>query len=145
MIFSKENQNLRGYLPNSEDVIGYSISNLLMFLLRNRKTSTTQIQKSLSEYRKVLTKEIRASFTMVKLAVQYFACHSCDSNAKVIEVAEKYFKDFNFEVLRANLELIDQWDKVRKIAQLEKALESTDDFIEGFAKYILIKIRNNRK
>ena len=60
------------YMPNNEMMKNYSISNIGMFLRRNRRTLTRASDDSIDELKELLKKEIRAAFIITKLAVQYF-------------------------------------------------------------------------
>ncbi len=72
LIFYKDKQIDKIYSPSKREIKEYSISNFAMFLLRNRRTLTKFIPKTFEEYKKMVEKEIRASFIMTKLAIQYF-------------------------------------------------------------------------
>lgn len=137
LIFSKNKNTGKIYSPNRKEIRDYSISNLSMFLLRNRKTLTGQIPKTLKEHKEMVEREIRAIFIMTKLAIQYFTMHNCGNNKEIIRTAEKLFTDFNFNTLKTNLQLIDRWNRIKERHQLDKILESTDLFIEKFSHYIL--------
>ncbi len=144
LIFSKNKSTGKIYSPNKKEIKGYSISNLFMFLLRNRKTLTGQIPKTLKEHRETVEREIRASFIMAKLAIQYFTMHNCSSYKEIIQMAEKLFTDFNFNTLKTNLQLIDRWNKIKERHQLDRVLKSTDLFIEKFSHYILKTVKESR-
>lgn len=142
LIFSKNKQKNKIYSPSRKEIRDYSISNLFMLLLRNRKTLTTQTPKTLKEYKDMVAKEMRAGFIMAKLAIQYFTLHNCINNKEIIQKAENLFTDFNFKILKTNSQLIDKWSQIRKRSQLDKILKSTDMFIEKFSYYISKKIVN---
>lgn len=143
LIFSKNKSVGRIYSPSKKEIKDYSISNLFMFLLRNRKTLTAQIPKTLKEYKNMVAKEMRASFIMTKLAIQYFTLHNCRNNKEIIQKAENLFKDFSSKTLKTNLRLIDKWNQINNIHQLDKILKSTDMFIENFSNYILKNIKSS--
>ena len=88
---------------------------------------------------------MRASFTMTKLAIQYFTLHNCVDKKEIIRTAKKLFPDFNFNTLETNLQLINTWSQIKKCHQLDNILELTDLFIEEFSHYILKIIREGRK
>lgn len=144
LIFSKNKNIGRIYSPDKKNIKDYSISNLFMFLLRNRKTLTGQIPETSKEYKDIVEREMRAGFIMTKLAIQYFTMRNCGDNKEIIQTAEKLFTDFNFETLRTNLRLIDEWRWIKERRQLDKILESTDLFIEKFSHYILKTIKKSR-
>jgi len=136
LIFSKNKSMGRIYSPSKKEIKDYSISNLFMFLLRNRKTLTRQIPKTPKEYKDMAEREIRAGFIMTKLAIQYFTLHNCSDNREIIRTAEKLFTDFNFNTIKTNLRIIDKWSQIKEYCQLDKILKSTDAFIENFSRYI---------
>lgn len=144
LIFSKNKQINKIYSPSRKETKDYSISNLFMFLLRNRKTLTRQIPKTLKEYKSIVAKEMRASFIITKLAIQYFTLHNCSNNKEIIQRAENLFTDFNFKILKTNFRRIDKWSQIKERSQLNKILKSTDMFIEKFSHYILKNIKNSR-
>lgn len=139
LIFCKNKQLKYFYLPNNKKIRDYSISNLAMFLLRNRRTLTRQIPKTFNEYKKTIEKEVRASFIMTKLAIQYFTLYNCQNNKEMIKKAEELFKGFNFNILKLNLKVINKWPRIKKYKQLDKILKSTDIFIENFSHYVFKK------
>lgn len=145
LIFSKNKQINKIYSPNKKEIKDYSISNLFMFLLRNRKTLTSQIAKIPKEYKNMVAKEIRAGFIMTKLAIQYFTLHNCSSNKEIVQRAENIFRNFDFKVLKTNIRLIDKWDQINGINQLDKILKSTDVFIENFSHHVLNKVKNSHR
>lgn len=145
LIFFKNKQIRKIYFPSKKEIKDYSISNLFMFLLRNRKTLTTQIAKTPKEYKNIAAKEIRAGFIMTKLAIQYFTIYNCRNNKEIIQRAENLFRDFNFQVLKTNIRRIDKWNQIKEVYQLDKILKSTDIFIEKFSHYILKNIKNSHK
>lgn len=144
LIFSKNKRLSKIYSPSKKEVKDYSISNLFMLLLRNRKTLTGQIPKTLKEYKDMVEREMRAGFIMTKLAIQYFTMHNRDNNKEIVRTAEKLFTDFNFNTLKTNLQLIDRWSRIKEYHQLDKILKSTDLFIEKFSYYILRIIKKSR-
>ena len=144
LIFSKNKRLSKIYSPNKKEIRNYSISNFFMFLLRNRKTLAGQIPQTLKEYKDMTEREIRASFIMAKLAIQYFTLHNCRNNKEIIQKAENLFKDFSSKTLKTNLRLIDKWNQINNVHQLDKILKSTDLFIEKFSHYISEIIRKNR-
>jgi len=140
LIFSKNKQINKIYSPSRKEIENYSISNLFMFLLRNRKTLTRQIPKTLKEYKNIVAKEMRASFIMTKLAIQYFTLYNCSNNKEIIQKAENLFTDFNFNILKTNFQRIDKWSQIKRHNQLDEILKSTDMFIEKFSHYISKKV-----
>ena len=139
LIFCKNKYNKNIYSPNKKEIKNYSISNLAMFLLRNRRILTRQSPKTMKQYKSMVAKEIRASFIMVKLAIQYFTLHNCKSNKEIMRKSEDLFSDFDFNTLKNNLKIIDKWSQIKNSHQLDKILNSTDSFIEKFSHYVFEK------
>ena len=127
------------YCPNKEEIKKYSLSNIAMLLLNNRRNLTTQIPQTLEEYKYMVEKTIRLAFIITKLAVQYFSLNNCTTNRDIIDKAEKLFKDFDFGALKRNLRTIDWWNETNNYSRLEKILQLTDNFIEKFSHYVFKK------
>lgn len=141
IIFCKDKSIKNIYSPTREDIKKYSISNIAMFLLRNRRILCSQKTKLTNDYKNIVAKEMRASFIITKLAVQYFVLHTCTNNKEVAQMAGKVFPDFNFEALRMNLQAINVWDKTKKRTQLDALLTLNDSFIENFSHYVFEKTK----
>jgi len=141
IIFCKDKSIKNIYFPTKEDVKKYSISNIAMFLLRNRRTLCSQKTKLINDYKNIVTKEMRASFIITKLAIQYFVLHTCVNNEEIEQMAGKVFPDFNFETLKVNLRAINIWDKTKKRSQLDALLILNDSFIENFSHYVFEKTK----
>lgn len=139
IIFCKDKTIKKIYFPNKDDVKKYSISNIAMFLLRNRRTLCSQKTKTPGDYKNIVAKEMRASFIMTKLAIQYFTLHTCANNEEIIQLANKIFPDFSFKTLKINLQSIDHWNKTTKQSQLNNLLILNDSFIENFSHYVFEK------
>jgi len=142
IIFCKDKLIKNNYFPSKEDVKKYSLSNIAMFLLRNRRTLCSQKDKSIiNDYKNIVAKEMRASFIITKLAIQYFILHTCADNEEAVQTAEKLFSDFNFETLKINLQSINIWGKIKKRSQLDTLLTLNDSFIEKFSHYVFEKAK----
>lgn len=139
LFFCKDKNLDKIYSPSKSEIKNYSISNIAMFLLRNRRSLARQIPNTLAEYKEIVKKEMRAAFIMTKLAIQYFSLYTCASNKETLQKAENIFTDFNFKVLKNNLQLIDKWSQIKKLQQLDKILKETDIFIEKFSHYVFKK------
>ncbi len=132
-------ENIRFYVPNRIETQKYSLSNIFMFLLRERKDLIFAELKSIEDYKKMTERQIRASFIMTKLAIQYLSSSFFEGKEEIINEAKKIFPDFKFNVLEDNLLVIKNWGKKRSIADFKKILKRTDYFIESFSRYILKK------
>ncbi|MEK7635740.1 MAG: nucleotidyltransferase domain-containing protein [Patescibacteria group bacterium] len=139
MIFCKEKITDRIYSPTKMDIKKYSISNIAMFLLRNRRILSGKKVKAFKDHKNIIAKEMRASFIITKLAIQYFIFYTCSNNEEVIRKAEKLFPDFDFQTLRINLKIIDRWNKTKGRSQLNSLLKLNDSFIENFSHYVFKK------
>lgn len=129
------------YSPDKNDIKNYSISNIAMFLLRNRRTLSDKKIKLFKNYKDIVAKEMRASFIMTKLAIQYFTFHVCSNNKEVVRRAEKLFPDFDFQTLKTNLQIIAEWNKTKERSRLDAILLLNDSFIENFSRYIFEKTK----
>ena len=138
IIFCKT-EKAKFYCPNKEEIKKYSLSNIAMLLLSNRRNLTTQIPRTLKEYKYMTEKTIHLAFIITKLAIQYFNLNNCTTNQDIIDKAEKLFKDFNFSVLKRNLRVIDRWSETNNHLHLERILQLTDNFIEKFSHYVFKK------
>lgn len=141
IIFCKKKMIDRIYSPTKRDVKMYSISNIAMFLLRNRRTLSGKNVKAFKDYKNIIAKEMRASFIITKLAIQYFIFYICSNNKEVIIKAEELFPDFDFQTLRINLKTIDRWNKIKRRSQLDSLLKLNDVFIENFSHYVFKKTK----
>lgn len=140
LLFCK-NKKVKFYTPNKKEIKKYSLSNIAMFLLRGRRDLTAKKFKYIEDYKKITERQIRASFIITKLAVQYFTLYICKNKKETLKKAEKVFFDFNFKVLKNNLLAINNWSKIKTKSQLNIILRETDRFIEVFSKYIFNKIK----
>lgn len=139
MIFCKDKSIKKVYTPSKAEIKKYSLSNIAMFLLRNRRTACSQKTKLIDDYKNIVAKEMRASFIITKLAIQHFTLHTCANNEEVVQMAEKIFPDFDFKTLKVNLQTIDNWGKTKERSKLNTLLELNDSFIENFNYYVFKK------
>ena len=129
------------YLPDNETLKKYSISNIGMFLRRNRRTLTTTFHED-KNIKELLKKEIRASLIITKLAVQCFIATPQEDYRNVLNLAKSLFKDFNFEIVEDNFRIIDQWHKLEDKNELLNIFRKVDDYIEKFTHYVFKKFQN---
>lgn len=135
-------ENAPFFIPNRETIRAYSLSNIAMFLLRNRKTLTSKNNQDIKDLKDVVEKEIRASFIMTKLAVQYEINYNCGSYKNIIQKAKDMFPSFDFRILVENEETIQRWNFIQSRDELENILEKTDGYIESFANFIFKQVEN---
>ena len=129
------------YLPDNETLKKYSISNIGMFLRRNRRTLTTTSCED-KNIKELLKREIRASLIITKLAVQCFIATPQEDYRNVLNLAKSLFKDFNFEIVEDNFRIIDQWHKLEDKNELLNIFRKVDDYIEKFTHYVFKKFQN---
>ena len=129
------------YLPDNETLKKYSISNIGMFLRRNRRTLTTTPHED-KNIKELLKKEIRASLIITKLAVQCFTAIPQGDYRDVLNLAKSLFTDFNFEVVEDNFRIIDQWHELKDENELLNIFRKVDDYIEKFTHYVFEKFQN---
>ncbi len=127
------------YLPNKKEIKDYSLSNIAMLLLRNRRTLIGKVPIDFQDYKNMVAKEIRAAFIITKLAIQYFTLYTCKDNAEVTTEAKKIFKDFDFSVLDNSISVIKKWSLLKKRTQLNNTFSLIDKFIEDFTAYVFKK------
>lgn len=142
LIYSREPINLKKiYLPDSETLKKYSISNMGMFLRRNRKTLTTTSYKN-SDIKELLKREIRASLIITKLAVQCFTSTPQGDYRDALNLAKSLFTDFKFDVVEDNFRIIDHWNELNDEGKLLEIFRKVDDYIEKFTHYVFEKFQN---
>ena len=129
------------YLPDNETLKKYSISNMGMFLRRNRRTLTTTPHED-KNIKELLKKEIRASLIITKLAVQCFTATPQGDYRDVLNLAKSLFTDFNFGVMEDNFRIIDQWHELKDEDELLNMFRKVDDYIEKFTHYVFKKFQN---
>ncbi len=130
------------YMPNNEMMKNYSISNIGMFLRRNRRTLTRASDDSIDELKELLKKEIRAAFIITKLAVQYFTGIPQYSNNDALKQSKLIFSNFDFSVLEENIQIVRKWQQLNDRAELLKIFCRTDEYIEKFSYYVFTKAKN---
>lgn len=143
LVYSKRSIDLNGiYSPDVEVIKSYSLSNIGMFLRRNRQTLTRTVENSVRDLKELLKKEMRASLIITKLAVQYFTAVPQEDYQGVLKQAKLLFPDFDFTVLEENFQIIDKWQEINDREKLLDAFRRTDDYIEHFTHYVFKKSTN---
>lgn len=140
LVYCKD-EKISLFVPNKKTVQTYSLSNIAMFLLRNRKILTSQSFGD-SEFKAAVEKEMRAAFIMTRLAVQYKSDYICEGYKDIIQKAKNEFPSFNFDILETNEETIRRWEPIRTRKELQDILDKTDKYIESFAKFIFDQTKN---
>lgn len=130
------------YSPDVDTLKQYSLSNIGMFLKRNRRTLTTTLYTTENK-KELLKKEIRASLIITKLAVQYFTGEPQSEYRSVLKRAKLVFPDFNFEAIEDNFRIIEQWQKLDNDKEILRIFHRVDEYIEKFAHYVFEKLQHN--
>ncbi|MBI2631316.1 nucleotidyltransferase domain-containing protein [Candidatus Nomurabacteria bacterium] len=140
LLYSKRSVDLNKiYYPNKNGIKSYSLSNIGMFLLRNRQVLIKAREDSVEDFKNLLKKEIRASLTITKLAVQYFTGTFQEEHREILYKAKLLFPDFNFSVLEKNFKIIHKWKNLKNKRELTKIFCRTDNYIENFTHYVFEK------
>jgi predicted nucleotidyltransferase len=129
------------YYPDEKEIKQYSLLNIGILVLNNRRNLTMQVPKTIEEYKRMVEKTIRLAFIITKLSIQYFNLTNCITNRDIVNEAQKLFKDFKFDVLKRNLRIISRWSNINNYSYLGKTLQLTDDFIEKFSYYVFTKTK----
>lgn len=137
--------NANFFVPNGKIVRIYSLFNIAMFLLRNRKTLTSTKNTNLNKLKIITEKEVRASFIITKLAIQYRNNQTCVGYGDIIKQAAHVFPKFDFKLLMNNKTIISEWKKIRGRKSLMGILSETDKYIESFSKHVFNYSQKNFK
>ena len=133
------------YTPDIECVRRYSLSNISMFLLRNRKLLTSELSDDISRLKKTAEREMRACFIITKLAIQYAEGYTCSVHKEVASRSLISFPDFDTSFLEESISHISQWKEITSQITLNRALEGADAYIESFARYVFSNIADRSK
>lgn len=137
IIYSKYQIDLNEvYSPSIKIIKSYSLSNIGMFLRRNRHSLTRILDVTIDDLKELLKKEIRAAFIITKLAVQYSTGIVQDSYKDSLRQARILYPDVDFGVLSTNLTFIARWQNINDKSEIIDIFRSTDHFIESFSRYI---------
>jgi 8-oxo-dGTP pyrophosphatase MutT (NUDIX family) len=137
LLYSKTgNDSNNIYLPNEFVIKTYSLSNIGMFLRRNRQTLTRIIDCSTEELKEMLKKEMRAAVIIIKLAVQYRTGIPQEDSQKILSHAKVLFPTFEFKVIEENSNVIAGWENLNDKDEINKIFRRTDRFIEEFTHYV---------
>lgn len=138
--------NLKLYYPQKKDIKDYSLSNIGILLLRNRKNLSGKIPTDIKEYKDITSKEMRAANIMTKLAIQYFSGYTCENHKDLLIKADRVMNDFDFDTLKMINKKIDDWDNLTT-KDLKDILKKTNNYIENFSFYVFkkaSKIKNKK-
>lgn len=130
------------YSPSNEVLKNYSLSNMGIFLRRNRKTLTAASYNN-RDIKELLKREIRASLIITKLAVQYFTAIPQENYQEVLNLAKSLFTDFDFKVIEDNFRIIEKWHELNDKGEILDTFRKVDDYIEKFTHYVFKKSQNN--
>lgn len=130
------------YSPTVNILKQYSLSNIGIFLKRNRRALTTTLYTDKNK-KELLKREIKASLIITKLAVQYFTGKPQDKYQAVLKQAKLIFPDFNFEVIENNFRIIKKWRELDDGKEILDIFKKVDEYIEKFARHVFEKSQNN--
>jgi predicted nucleotidyltransferase len=131
----------KAYSPNVDVLKQYSLSNIGMFLKRNRRT-LTMILCTDKNKKEMLKREIRASLIITKLAVQYLTGSPQGRYQDVLNQAKLIFPNFNFEVIMDNFRIIEKWSELNDDKEILEIFYRVDEYIEEFAHYVFKKTQS---
>ncbi len=140
--FDKRIDLEKAYSPNIDALKQYSLSNIGMFLKRNRRALTTTLYTDKNK-KELLKREIRASLIITKLAVQYFTGEPQDKYQDVLNRAKLIFPDFNFKVVEDDFRIIEKWRELDDNEEILDIFKKVDEYIEKFARYVFKKSQSN--
>jgi len=135
LIYCKQKE-VTFFVPNNKTIRKYSLSNIAMFLKRNRKALISEQHTEINRLKATAEREIRASFIMTKLAIQYKSGRNCHSYGEIIKRAKSLFLNFDFLNLNRMDKMIKHWNQTKSKKDLVYALNCADDYIESFARLI---------
>ena len=128
------------YLPNKKVIKNFSLSNIAMVTLLNRREVTSVSVKDIDNLKKLVEKQIRYALIILKLALQYFQGKVYETKADTLAYAKMYFKAYDFSEIENAFEETKHWDTVTDRKTLMKILEYADNFIESFSQYFFEKL-----
>jgi len=132
----------KAYSPDVDTLRQYSLSNIGMFVKRNRRALTTALYSDENK-KELLKREMRASLIITKLAVQYSTGKPQGEYQDVLSHAKLIFPDFNFEVIDDNFRIIEKWQEFNDDKEILELFRRVDEYIEKFARYVFEKSQNN--
>jgi len=132
------NKDIKLYFPPKIDIKKYSLSNIGMLLLRNRRNLIKKAPKNIKEYKAITSKEMRAANIITKLAIQYFSGYTCKNDKDLLTKSNQVMSDFNFNTLKIINKKINDWETLT-IEDLKDILEKTNNYIEKFSCYVFKK------
>lgn len=130
------------YSPNIDILKQYSLSNIGMFLKRNRRALTITLYTDKNK-KELLKREIRASLIITKLAVQYFTGDPQGKYQDALNQVKLIFPDFNFEVIENNFRIIEKWQELNNGKEILEIFRRVDEYIEKFTHYVFEKSQSN--
>ncbi len=137
LLYSKE--KVRAYIPPRKVIRAFSLSNIALLVLSNRKELTGNTIAGENHIKKIVEKQIKYCFIMMKLALQYYRGDIYETKLDTLLAAKLYFRDFIFSPMQEILDKTGKWEMIDSQSELEKMLEIADEFIENFSKYIFTK------
>ncbi len=135
-----QDSTVKIHYPKNSLIAKFSLFDIGQSISRNRRVlSTTKLKKN-PDLKKIVEKEISASFIITKLIIQQQQLITATSKKDTIGLAKKYFHGFDFKTLEENLLSIEKWSQIHNEKDLMMILKRTDNFIEEFSKFIFEKL-----
>jgi hypothetical protein len=134
LLYIKKGHSGRFYVPTKKEIKEYSLANIGMFARKNRRDLTAGRSLQQQRLKETLKTEIRASLTMIKLAIQYFGEYS--EWMPILDQARKVFPLYDFEFLKFAQEIIQRWRTFNSEKDIAAAVMQADSFIEKFSQYV---------
>lgn len=123
--------------PDMDMIRSYSLSNIGMFLRRNRQTLTKLTDCSTEKLKTLLQKEIRAAMIITKLAVQYLTGEAQEDYVDVLQKVKILLPTFDFGAIDSNFIVIRDWQSLNNREKILEIFRTTDEYIEDFCSFIL--------
>jgi 8-oxo-dGTP pyrophosphatase MutT (NUDIX family) len=139
LLYLKKGRVSKFYTPNIKEVREYSLANIGMFARKSRRDLTAPRPARGGISKELLKTEIRASFTIVKLALQYFKEYS--EQTPILDQAKTVFPSYDFGFLKSVRGIIDNWESFNNKKDIAAAVMRADCFIEGFSQYVYRRAR----
>ena len=143
LLYVRKGHSVRFYVPTKREMKEYSLANIGMFARKNRRDLTVDGVFRRERLKGMLKTEIRASLTMVKLAIQYFGEYS--ERTSILDQARKTFPLYNFQFLKTAKQIVQRWGTFNKEKDVVAAVAEADRFIEEFSQYVYKKTRSSRR
>ncbi|RJR24338.1 NUDIX domain-containing protein [Candidatus Microgenomates bacterium] len=130
----------KAYIPSQNEIKEFSYSDIAKFVILNRKALTSSEVNNPEKFKKIVEKQIRYAFIMMKLAIQYYEINLYETKLDILTSAKRKFTDYDFLSMGKILEVTKNWSLIVEKKDLLAVLKIVDDFIENFSKYFFLKV-----